>query len=92
MYIYAVFFSPIFEELVCRRFLQDKLNKHIQSYVSIILVALLFATLHFNLTNFVGYFFVGIVWGYYYQKTNNIFVPIMSHFMFNYFAILAQSL
>ncbi|MGM1044733.1 MAG: CPBP family intramembrane glutamic endopeptidase [Bacillota bacterium] len=91
MYVYAVFFSPIFEELICRKVIQDKLNKHIQNNISLVISAVIFAALHFNLANFAGYFFIGIVWGYYYRKTNNIFVPIMSHFLFNYLALLIQS-
>ncbi|WP_431785930.1 CPBP family intramembrane glutamic endopeptidase [Paenibacillus lactis] len=91
VYVYAVFFSPIFEELICRKVIQDQLNKHIKTKYSIIFSGLVFATLHFNFSLFAGYFFAGLVWGYYYKKTGNIFVPIFSHFLFNYFALLIQS-
>lgn len=91
VYIYAVFFSPIFEELICRKVVQDQLDKHIQNNVSLVISALIFAALHFNLSAFLGYFFIGLVWGYYYKKTGNIFVPIFSHFLFNYFTLLIQS-
>ncbi|WP_353049449.1 CPBP family intramembrane glutamic endopeptidase [Paenibacillus sp. ISL-20] len=91
VYIYAVFFSPIFEELICRKVIQDQLNKHMPNVISLIISALVFAALHFNLTSFMGYFFIGLVWGYYYKKTGNIFVPIFSHFLFNYFTLLIQS-
>ncbi|MBX4152442.1 CPBP family intramembrane glutamic endopeptidase [Paenibacillus lautus] len=91
LYVYAVFFSPIFEEIICRKAIQDQLNKHIKTNSSILISGFIFATLHFNLSLFVGYFFIGLVWGYYYKKTGNIFVPIFSHFLFNYFALLIQS-
>lgn len=90
-YVYVVFFSPIFEELICRKVIQDQLSKHIKTEYSILIGALVFATLHFNLSLLAGYFFAGLVWGYYYKKTGNIFVPIFSHFLFNYFALLIQS-
>ena len=90
-YIYAVFFSPIFEELICRKVIQDQLNKHIKVNYSILISGFVFAILHFNLSLFLGFMFVGVVWGHYYRKTNNIFVPIFSHFLFNYITLLIQS-
>ncbi|WP_353057748.1 CPBP family intramembrane glutamic endopeptidase [Paenibacillus lautus] len=91
VYIYAVFFSPIFEELICRKVIQDQLSKHIKTKYSILISAFIFALLHFNLPLLFGFMFVGLVWGYYYKKTGNIFVPIFSHFLFNYFTLLIQS-
>ena len=76
---------------MCRKVIQDQLDKHIKTKYSILISGFIFATLHFNLSLFVGYFFIGLVWGYYYKKTGNIFVPIFSHFLFNYFALLIQS-
>lgn len=91
MYVYAVLFSPIFEELVCRKFIQDQLNKYIQNKISILITAIISAALHFNLLGLLGYIFIGLVWGWYYQKSKNIIVPIASHFLFNYIALLIQS-
>lgn len=92
MYIYAVLFSPIFEELICRKLIQNKVSKYTNIKLSILISAIIFATLHFNIIGLPGYLFIGIVWGWYYHKTNNIFVPIMSHFLFNYITLLIQSL
>ncbi|MWV44813.1 CPBP family intramembrane metalloprotease [Paenibacillus sp. HJL G12] len=91
MIVYAVLFSPIFEELICRKLILNQLNKHTNNNISITISALVFSVLHFDLTGFLGYVFLGIVWGYYYKKSNSIFVPILSHFLFNYFIILTQS-
>ena len=91
MIIYAVLFSPIFEELICRKLILNQLNKHTNKNTSILISAIVFSVLHFDLVSLLGYVFLGIVWGYYYKKSNSIFVPIVSHFLFNYFIILIQS-
>lgn len=92
MIIYSVLFSPIFEELICRKFLLKKLSKYINTNLSIVISSCIFAVLHFDVIGFLGYTFLGAVWSYYYKKSNSIFVPIISHFLFNYFVILIQSI
>lgn len=92
MYIYAVLFSPIFEELICRKYLTKAIDKYSNWWIAAITSSLLFSLLHFNLVGFLGYTFIGMIWCYYYRKSNNILVPILSHFLFNYTAILIQSL
>ncbi|WP_445668099.1 lysostaphin resistance A-like protein [Paenibacillus sp. FSL H3-0333] len=92
MYIYAVLFSPAFEELICRKHLTKIINKYFNWWIAALISSLIFSSLHFNLTGFMGYAFIGMVWCYYYRKSNNILVPILSHFLFNYTAILIQSL
>jgi membrane protease YdiL (CAAX protease family) len=92
MYIYAVLFSPVFEELICRKILTRAINKYFNWWMAASISSLLFSLLHFNLTGFLGYAFIGLIWCYYYRKSNNILVPILSHFLFNYTAILIQSL
>lgn len=91
MIIYSVLFSPIFEELICRKFLLNKLSKYININLSILISSFAFAALHFDVTSFLGYMFLGVIWSYYYKKSNSILVPIISHFLFNYFVILIQS-
>lgn len=91
MIIYSVLFSPIFEELICRKFILNKLSKYINNKLSIMISSIVFAALHLDVTSFLGYTFLGVIWSYYYKKSNSIFVPIISHFLFNYFVILIQS-
>lgn len=92
MYIYAVLFSPVVEELLFRRFLLTKISKYLNWWVAAFISSIIFASLHFNSGGFIGYIFIGLVWCYYYRKSDNILVPIFSHFIFNYLAILSQSL
>ncbi|MNK57588.1 CAAX amino terminal protease self- immunity [compost metagenome] len=90
MYIYSVLFSPIFEELICRKLIPRLFSKY-NNITKYLISSFVFSALHFNLTSFLGYMFLGIIWSHYYKKSNNIFVPIMSHFLFNYLVILIQS-
>lgn len=92
MYIYAVLFSPIVEELICRKFILIKIHKYINWWIAAFVSSLIFSLLHFNPVGFIGYTFIGMVWCYYYRKSDNILVPILSHFLFNYLAILIQSM
>ncbi|WP_367888849.1 CPBP family intramembrane glutamic endopeptidase [Paenibacillus sophorae] len=93
MYIYAVLFSPVFEELLCRKILLIKINKYFNWWISAFISSGIFSILHLNLSLFTSYLFIGLVWSYYYRKSNyNIFVPILSHFLFNYIMILIQSI
>lgn len=91
MYIYAVLFSPIVEELICRKFLLIKIHEYINWWTAAIISSLIFSLLHFSAAGFIGYTFIGMVWCYYYRKSDNILVPILSHFLFNYLVILIQS-
>ncbi|WP_408637906.1 CPBP family intramembrane glutamic endopeptidase [Paenibacillus tianjinensis] len=92
MYIYAVLFSPVVEELLFRKFLLIKIEKHLNWWAAASISSIIFALLHFNSIGFIGYIFIGLVWCYYYRKSDNILVPIFSHFIFNYLAILSQSI
>ncbi|MGG1652249.1 lysostaphin resistance A-like protein [Paenibacillus sp. NRS-1783] len=92
MFVYAIAFSPIFEELICRKYIFTKLHNRYNFWLSAILSSIIFAIPHFSIVNFLGYVFIGVVWSWYYKKTNNILVPICSHLLFNYFVILFMSL
>ncbi|MET3209643.1 UNVERIFIED_CONTAM: membrane protease YdiL (CAAX protease family) [Paenibacillus sp. PvR008] len=92
MYIYAIVFSPIIEELICRKYIFAKLNQRFGFWASAIISSTIFAIPHFSMINFFSYVFIGIVWSWYYKKTDNILVPISSHILFNYFVILFMSL
>lgn len=92
MYIYAVLFSPIIEELICRKYIFGWLNKYFPFAISALIGSLAFSIPHFSLVGVAGYIFIGMVWSHYYKKSNNILVPIISHFLFNYITILIMSL
>lgn len=92
-YVYAVTFSPVFEELICRSFIYHKVMKKTNSFwFSASIAAIVFSILHFNLVGFLGYVFIGLTWSYFYRKTNNILVPILSHALFNVIALILMSI
>jgi len=66
------------EEIFFRGYLQRKTNLIFASFV--------FAYFHIiygSISEIVGAFFLGLVLGKEYQKTNNLIAPIMSHFFYN---------
>jgi len=92
VYIYSVTFSPIIEEYICRGFIFKRLNHKLGFKVSALISSILFAIPHFNPAAFLGYVFIGFLWCWYYNKSNSLIVPIISHAAFNFISILIMSL
>ncbi len=80
----AVTIGPIGEELLFRGYLLKKIGVPLQ--------ALLFGALHYgygSVSEIVAALAVGLVLGYYVQKKNNIYAPILAHALYNLFSIIA---
>ena len=82
--------AALSEELFFRGLLQqimikNKLNMH----VAIIVTAILFSAFHLQFFGFLPRLFLGIVLGYLYHITQNLWVSITAHFFNNAFAIVA---
>ncbi|KAA9007231.1 CPBP family intramembrane metalloprotease [Paenibacillus spiritus] len=93
MFVYAAIFSPIVEELICRKWLLNALTKKLRWISASIISSIIFSALHLNFQLIIPYFFLGWIWSYYYHKSNyNILIPILSHAAFNYIALLVQSI
>lgn len=71
------------EELMFRGYLMKLFSDKFNIHNGIALSALLFALIHFNLTNFFYYFVLGVVLGYMYHWGKNILFPIIVHFIHN---------
>ena len=83
--IITVIYAPVFEELIFRKVLLDKLRPFGD------VTAILFTGFAFGLThmNFGQFFFataVGFVFGYVMIKTNRLIYPILMHFAYNSFS------
>ncbi len=50
---------------------------------AVLISALLFGMFHFNVQNFIGPFFLGLIFGYMVIRTNSIYPAIASHFINN---------
>ena len=81
--IFLCIVPSIAEELLFRCIMLDKLkNKHSLT-VSILISSIIFAVLHFDLTNFIPQFIFGIVLCLMAISTKSIFPSILAHFLNN---------
>ena len=71
------------EELMFRGYLMKLFSEKFNTHNGIALSALLFALIHFNITNFFYYFVLGVVLGYMYYWGKNLLFPIIVHFINN---------
>ncbi|WP_411735070.1 lysostaphin resistance A-like protein [Paenibacillus sp. M2] len=92
VYIYSILFSPLIEELICRKFMFGWLDKKLGFIVAALVSSLVFAIPHFNFSLVLGYIWLGLVWSWHYKKSENILVTIVSHSIYNYITILLMSM
>jgi len=83
---------PIYEELVFRGYLQKNLETLKSSTFAIILTALIFTILHFNLAEIIPLFILAVYIGVVAFKTDSIIIAIMCHALNNAFAIVKMNL
>lgn len=74
--------APIIEELLFRKLLIDRLAKHSQIW-AVVFSAIAFGLFHMNITQFFYATFIGLVFGFVYVKTGNIFYTIGLHMVVN---------
>lgn len=85
--------AALSEELFFRGMLQQMLMKNkINVHLAIILSAALFSAFHLQFFGFLPRFFLGIVLGYLFFITQNLWVSIAAHFFNNAFAIISVHL
>lgn len=78
------------EEILSRGYCITVLNQMKKPYISIIISSLIFSSLHIlnpnvKLLGLANIFLVGILFGYMYIKTKNLWMPIGYHITWNYF-------
>ena len=92
MLIDSVIFGPIFEEILYRGLMYNKLKEISNAFIGVLISSILFAFLHIPKYGFgINMFFLflaGILLSYCYEKTNNIYVPIFVHSINNFFIFL----
>ena len=79
--------APVFEELIFRKFLIDRLLPFGER-TTVVFTALLFGMAHQNAMQFFLAFFVGLVFAVVYIRTGNILYTMLLHFMVNSFVEL----
>ena len=92
MLIGSVIFGPIFEEILYRGLMYNKLKEISNAFIGLLISSILFAFLHIPKYGFgINMFFLflaGILLAYCYEKTDNIYVPIFVHSINNFFIFL----
>lgn len=89
--IYTVLVAPIFEEMLFRKILCDRVIKYGQG-AAILLSGLLFGLFHGNFNQFFYAFFLGSFFAFIYVKTGNIKYTIGLHMMINFIGSVVSSL
>ena len=83
--IATIIISPISEELIFRGVFLNRLKLIVPTTFAVLISSLLFASLH-GFGSIFSAFVFGICVAILYLKTENIFVPILAHFLNNLFA------
>lgn len=81
--IFAVVLAPIFEELIFRKLLIDRMVRYGEA-VAILMSGLMFGLFHGNLNQFMYAFCLGCFFGFIYVKTGRIHYTMILHFMINF--------
>ncbi|MEM6258800.1 MAG: type II CAAX endopeptidase family protein [Planctomycetota bacterium] len=84
----AVIIAPLLEELVFRGVLQTSLMRWFKGrrWIAIVITAMVFSSIHgwvVPTQGLIPLFVLGLVWGYLYERTGSLVVPILSHAVFN---------
>lgn len=81
------------EELLFRGVIQQEIIKKIRKpIIGIFITALLFAAVHLQIEGFPPKFLIGLILGYAYYTTQNIWIPIALHFFNNGLLVTAHFL
>lgn len=80
--------APIFEEIIFRGIILEQLDRRYGMIKAIIVSSLLFGIVHLNIHQGVNAFFIGIVAGFIYIKTNSLLLSMFLHFVNNSLAII----
>lgn len=91
-YVFSIFIiallPAIFEEMLFRAGLQKILTKWTKlPFVSILITSILFSLVHVSYYGFLSRLFLGVVLGYLFYYSKNIWLNILVHFLNNAFAI-----
>ena len=89
VFIVAVL-PAIGEELLFRGVIQKQFMRKMSPWVSIILAGALFSAIHMQFEGFLPRWIMGIVLGWLFWKSQNIWVPIVAHFLNNGLQVLGS--
>lgn len=91
-FVALAIFAPIVEEFFFRGVLFTKLKNHMNVKVALVIQALCFSLVHFNLAQMIPTFILGCVAGILYLRYEDIKVPIFLHMVYNTYAVIVGNL
>ena len=80
--------TPLLEELLHRGVVFGRLRRRMGMWSAVILSALVFAVLHFNIVQFVYAFLLGIVFALFVEMTGQLYPAIIAHIVANAIAVI----
>lgn len=84
--------APILEELLMRGFLLDGLSINYGKSIALLVSAMFFAILHFNLAQIIPSFICGVILGLLYFSTGSLFSCILAHMGYNFISYIVMIL
>ena len=82
--VFMVILAPVFEELFYRKCLIDRMRRYGEK-LAVFTTALMFGLFHGNLSQFFYAFFLGLLLGYIYLKTNKMRYTVILHMLINFY-------
>lgn len=89
-FIRIALIAPIFEEIFLRGIILEQLSKKNKAVKAIIVSSVLFGIMHFNITQGINAFFIGIILGTVYIKTRSLVPCIFLHFVNNFLSFIGS--
>ena len=83
-----VIVAAIAEELLFRGFIQRIFERNMGGPLAVVLAGILFSLSHFNPPVIPGIAALGILYGYIYHRTGNLWYPIVAHAIYNFVTLL----
>jgi membrane protease YdiL (CAAX protease family) len=84
-------FAPVFEEILFRGFLYRNLRDRFGPWLGLCFSSFLFAIAHVDMSNLLPLFAIGLAFGYSYERSGSLWVPVLIHALWN-FSTLARIL
>ena len=91
-FLLVAIFAPIFEEWLCRGMVLRGLLTRLKPGWAIVVSALFFALIHMNPWQALNAFIIGVVMGYVYYKTGNLWLTMLIHFLNNGTAVILSQI
>ncbi|EGY79867.1 CPBP family intramembrane glutamic endopeptidase [Peptoniphilus indolicus] len=92
VFLSIVFIGPLFEEILFRGIVYNFLEKYKSGLFPAILSGVLFGIWHGQAVQSIYTAIMGLILGYTYMKTKNLFYPVLLHMLNNFYSTLPPSM